>query len=331
MFRVWSERPILPDCVRLLAGVAEPIGPASATPEAPLSALHGADCILAGGMRYDGPLMDRAPGLLLVSRMGIGYENIDIAAATKRNIAVTFTPDGPTVATAEHAIALMFAVAKDVKLSSHALIHDRGPDYYGRHSAVEIYSSQVGLVGLGRIGSRVARILRGAGASVSAFDPYVPAARAAELGVDLRPDLGTVLEEADIVSLHLPLNEQTRHLVSDAALLRMKRGSILINVSRGGLVDESALLAALDSEHIRGAGLDVTDPEPAAADNPLLHRTDVIVTPHVGSATYEGKRRILTHAIENLRQVMGAQRPVHLLNPEVWESVSGRIADRQRA
>ena len=117
-------------------------------------------------------------------------------------------------------------------------------------------------------------------------------------------------------------------MVCETTLAEMKPGSILINVSRGGLVDESALLSALDSGHIRGAGLDVTDPEPALADNPLLHRNDVIVTPHVGSASYEGKRRILSHAIKNLKQVLRAERPRHLLNPDAWERARGRIEGR---
>ena len=328
MFRVWSERQILSDCVGLLKGVAEPIGPGSATPEAPLVELPQADSILAGGMRYDGKLMDLAPRLLVISRMGIGFENVDVAAATERDIAVTYTPDGPTIATAEHAIALMLAVGKDLKKSSDDLIHDRGPDYYGRHSAVEIFSSRVGLVGLGRIGSRVAKILLAAGARVSAFDPYVDPGKATRLGVELCQDLGAMLSESDIVSLHLPLNAETSHLVSEKTLAQMKSGSILINVSRGGLVHEAALLAALDDGHIRGAGLDVTDPEPASADNPLLHRNDVIVTPHVGSASYEGKRRILTHAIENLRLVLSLERPEHLLNPDAWERARARIAGR---
>ena len=326
MFKVWTERQILPDCVPLLSGIAEPIGPGSATPENPLACFPSADCVLAGGMQYDSRAMDLAPNLLVISRMGVGFENVDLEAATERDIAVTYTPDGPTIATAEHAVALMFAIAKDLKKASHGLIHDRRPDYYGRHSAVEIYEAQVGLVGLGRIGSRVAAILSAMGARVAAYDPYIDERKAAELGVERVPDLPTLLGRSDIVSLHLPLNESTNHLIGPVALAQMKPGAILVNVSRGGLVDETALLAALDDGHLRGAGLDVTDPEPAEADNPLLHRTDVIVTPHVGSASYPGKRRILSHAIENLRLTLRRERPRHLLNPDVWERAQARIA-----
>lgn len=328
MLKVWTERFILPDLVARLEGVAEPIGPGAATPDDFLSAFPRADCVLAGGLRYDGATMDLAPRILVISRMGIGFENIDIQAATDRGIAVTYTPDGPTIATAEHAIALVFAVAKDVKKASWGLVHDRGPDYYGRHSAAEVFEANIGLVGLGRIGSRVARILSAAGARVSAYDPYIDPGKAARLGVELASSLEALLAKSEIVSLHLPLNDSTYHLMNETTLSRMQPGSILVNVSRGGLVDEAALLAALDGGRLRGAGLDVTDPEPAEADNPLLHRNDVIVTPHVGSASYAGKRRILSHAIKNLKRVLRRERPEHLLNPEVWKRASARIGRR---
>ena len=328
MFKVWTERHILPDLEPMLEGVAEPIGPGAATPGDFLQFLPRADCILAGGMRYDGATMDRAPKLLVISRMGIGFENIDLRAATERGIAVTYTPDGPTIATAEHAVAMMFAISKDLKKASHGLVHDRRPDYYGRHSAVEIYEAHVGLVGLGRIGSHVARILSAAGAHVAAYDPYISESRARELGVERAGSLESLLEGSDVVSLHLPLNSSTRHLIRSETLARMKPGSILVNVSRGGLVDETALLASLDQGHLRGAGLDVTDPEPAEADNPLLHRNDVIVTPHVGSATDAGKRRILSMAIDNLRLTLNCERPQHLLNPDAWNRATERIGSR---
>ncbi len=328
MYRVWSERAILPDCVALLDGVAEPVGPGAATPGNFLSAFPNADCILAGGMRYDGTTMDLAPNLLAISRMGIGYENVDVPAASARGIAVTYTPDGPTIATAEHAVALIFAMAKDLKKAAHDLAHNPSPDHYARHAAVEVFGSRVGLVGLGRIGSRTATILLAAGARVIAYDPYVDEDRAETLGVERAESLEGLLSSCDIVSLHLPLTPSTRHLISSATLASMKAGSILVNVSRGGLVDEKALLDALESGHLRGVGLDVTDPEPAAPDNPLLHRNDVIVTPHVGSASAAGKRRILSMAIDNIRSVLNGAQPQHLLNPEVWPRVIGRLRAR---
>ena len=325
MFKVWSERQIIPDCLPLLEGFAEPVGPGSADPDNFLKALPGADCVLAGGIRYNGSLMDQAPDLLVISRMGIGYENVIVDEATKRGIAVTFTPDGPTISTAEHAVSLIFAVAKDLKKSSDGLINNRRPDYYGRHSAVELLDSVIGLVGLGRIGSHVAGIMQAVGCHVVAFDPYIAKQHADVLGVERADSLESLLTHSDIVSLHMPLNDQTRHIVCTETLSQMKQGSILVNVSRGGLVDEAALLNSLDSGHLRGAGLDVTDPEPAPEDNPLLYRNDVIVTPHVGSASYAGKRRILSSAIDNLKLALNAEQPQHLLNPDVWPRFLERL------
>ena len=167
------------------------------------------------------------------------------------------------------------------------------------------------------------------GARVSAYDPFIDSGRASELGVEPVASLQELLGRSDIISLHLPLTPKTRHLINAETLAQMKANSILVNVSRGGLVDEAALLEALESGRLRGAGLDVTDPEPAAADNPLLHRTDVIVTPHVGSASYTGKRRILSCAIENLRLVLGGHQPEFMLNPEIWATTLKRLAARR--
>ena len=150
-------------------------------------------------------------------------------------------PDGPTISTAEHAVALIFAVAKDLKKAEHGLRRDRRPDHYGRHSALELFASRLGLVGLGRIGSRVAAAMRGVGMKVSAFDPFVTAERAEELGVDMASSLEALLAEADVVSLHLPLSADTRHLIDAETLGQMKKGAILVNVSRGGAGGRSSV------------------------------------------------------------------------------------------
>ena len=329
MFKVWSERPILADCVGQLAPVAEAIGPGSVTPDDFLSALPQADAVLAGAMNYTGEVMDAAPNLLTIARTGIGYEKVDIPAATAHGIAVSYTPDGPTISTAEHGVSLIYAVAKDIKKAEYGLRNDSRPDHYGRHSALELHGSNLGLVGLGRIGSHVATTMRAAGMKVTAFDPFVTEDRARELGVNLAPSLEALLAESDVVSLHLPLSADTHQLMNNTTFGQMKTGSILVNVSRGGLVDEAALLAALESGRLRGAGLDVTDPEPAPPDHPLLQRNDVIVTPHVGSASAAGKRRILSSAIHHLKQALQGERPDQLLNPEVWPVVLERLAARR--
>jgi D-3-phosphoglycerate dehydrogenase len=173
-------------------------------------------------------------------------------------------------------------------------------------------------VGLGQIGRRVAAFASTLGMRVAAFDPFVEPAAAQALGVELTSELHDLLAEADIVSLHAPLTPETARLINRERLSVMKRGSILINTARGGLVDESALLDALKSGHLRGAGLDVFDPEPPQPDNELLKRADVIATPHIAGATRASKDRLWRIAIGQALQVLRGERPSGLANPEMW-------------
>ena len=159
---------------------------------------------------------------------------------------------------------------------------------------------------------------------IVAYDPYIADERFDKLGVSKAETLEELLSGSDFVSLHLPLNEETYKLMNAERFAQMKAGAVFINVSRGGHVDEAALTAALDKDHLFGAGLDVTDPEPPLAGNPLLGRDNVVITPHVASATMVGRRRLVVHALEQVLQVLRGERPPHLLNPEVWDAVRGR-------
>jgi D-3-phosphoglycerate dehydrogenase len=191
-------------------------------------------------------------------------------------------------------------------------------NFHSEYNGLELYERRLGLIGMGRIGSRVAKIALALGMSVVGFDPFISAERANELGVELAPTLEAALHTADIVSLHLPLTPETRGLINAERLAQMKPGAILINAARGGLVDEAALFDALESGHLWGAGLDVFDPEPPSADHPLLARDDVIATPHIASGTGVGQDRLWHTAITQALQVLRGERPPHLVNPEVW-------------
>ncbi|HEV3003171.1 MAG TPA: hydroxyacid dehydrogenase [Pirellulales bacterium] len=320
MHKVWFERALPAEHAHLLAGLAEVAGPASATPENPLAVVGEADAIVASArIRYDAALMDRAPRLRVIARTGVGYDNVIVPDATARGIAACYTPDAPTIATSEHAMALLLATVKHLKRSNQSMLRGDKSDYLNDFSGMELYQHRLGLVGLGRIGGRVAQMAKALGMFVSAYDPFVTPARGAELGVELVSPLEALLGSCDVVSLHVPLGPQTRHMIDDQRLAQMKPGAYLINAARGGLVDETALLAALESGRLAGAGLDVFDPEPPPPDHSLLSRGDVICTPHVGGATLEGRRRIWEGAIAQVLQVLRGERPPHLLNPEVWE------------
>jgi phosphoglycerate dehydrogenase-like enzyme len=317
--KVWFERPVLADLANAVAERVTMLGPASATPEEPYEALGDAEGIVASVHRYDAALMDRGPALRVIARTGIGYERVDLAAATERGIAVCNAPDGPTISTAEHTVTLMLMAAKNVK-QSEAVLRGGGSDFYARHVGIELHDKVLGLVGFGRIARRVADIAAGLGMQILAFDPYLdpdvlpPGGRAASLA--------ELLGTADVVSVHVPLTEQSEGMFDAETFAAMKPGAILVNTARGGLVDLNALQGALDSEHLFGAGLDVTQPEPLPPDHPLLNREDVIVTPHVAAGTAAAKRRIFWTSLEQVIQVLNGDRPAYLVNPDVWDRIA---------
>ncbi|NNF55847.1 MAG: hypothetical protein HKN03_15575 [Acidimicrobiales bacterium] len=267
---------------------------------------------LAGGIRWDAARFDKAPKLIGLCRTGIGTDAIDLAEATRRGVAVTNTPEGPTVSTAEHAIALMFAVAKT--LGPHAQrLRDGVGNYADQSTALELDGLTLGLFGYGRIARRVAQIAAGIGMRVIAHDPFVfqPDESVAMV------DMDTLLAESNVISLHAPAAADTANVFNASTFAKCQRGVILINCARGGLVDTAALVAALDSGKVAGAGLDVTAPEPLDPSHTLLHRDNVIVTPHIASCTVVGRQRMLDHAIEQARMILNGIEPSELVNTEI--------------
>ena len=334
MYKIWFEKEAPAQYQHLFEAIAQGISPDRKVSIDPYHQIENADAVMAGGRSYDAALMDRAGRLLIIARTGIGYDKVDIEAATSRGIAVVNAPDAPTVSTAEQAIALMMTVARSIKRVENELgrmLKSGEPkDIWGEYAALEMNGKQLGLVGLGRIGGHVAGIAKAIGMKVAAYDPYISSQRARQLGVQRVSPLEDLLARSDVVSLHLPLNDATYKMMNAERFAQMKAGALFINVSRGGHVDETALTAALDSGHLFGAGLDVTDPEPPLPDSPLLNRDNVVITPHIASATVVGRRRLFVHAIKQVLQALRGERPPHLINPEVWDAVRARWEARQK-
>ncbi|MCY4193578.1 MAG: phosphoglycerate dehydrogenase, partial [bacterium] len=205
----------------------------------------------------------RFPNLKVVARSGVGYDNVDVAACAAHGVAATNTPDAPTVSTAEHALALMLAVAKQLKRAEARLAAGTagGPGRLIGPRALELDGRTLGLVGCGRIGSRLGRYGEALGMTVLVCDPYLDSAPVGEL-----VSLDRLWASADVVSLHAPATPETRHIVNADSLAAMRPGVVIVNCARGSLVDQSALLAALEAGHVAGAGLDVTEPEPLPPD-----------------------------------------------------------------
>ena len=299
---VYFDTP-LPDAYRdLVDGRLEVVGPDTG--------LEAAVAVIAGArVQWNGELLDQAPEVRVVSRTGIGYDNVDVAAAAERGVVVCNAPEAPSVSTAEHTVALLMAVTKHLRTTT--AIADRGEKAPSVGIALELDGRRLGLVGLGRIARRVAAAATALGMEVIAHDPFIQADSVD--GVRL-VSLDEVFSESAVVSLHAPGGEATKHLVDASRLAAMRPGAYLVNCARGSLVDQEALLAALDSGQLAGAALDVTEPEPLPEGHPLLGREDVLVTPHVASSTAAGRRRLYEHAIDNALAVLEG-RPATTVTP----------------
>jgi D-3-phosphoglycerate dehydrogenase len=311
--KVWTEVELHSSVVARLTEVAEVIsGGTQAT-------LPGVDIAIIGASKVNGAFLDHAgPQLKLVARHGIGYNDVDVPAATTRGILATNTPDGPTEPTAEHTVALLLAAAKWIVKGDMYLRNNR-PYTRSTLRGVEVRDLTLGIVGFGRIGKRVAEICGlGLRMRVVVFDPFLPVGSAAPAYVELVGDLDTLLTQADFLTLHTPLTPKTHHLISRRELHLLKPGSYVINASRGPVLDEAALIAALQEGHLAGAGLDVFDPEPPHPDNPLLKMENVIVTPHSAGNTLQGSIRTGQMLVEQVLHVLRGERPPDLLNPEAW-------------
>jgi D-3-phosphoglycerate dehydrogenase len=263
--------------------------------------------------------MDQMPTLVVIARPGIGVDNVDQPAATERGVVVVNTPDAPTVSTAEQTVSLLLALAKRHKPAARILATQG--NIFAEPTLVEVKGKVLGLLGIGRIGSTVAQICgHGLGMKVIAFDPFVSPERAAALGVSLRPSMSDVLREADFVSLHLPLTKESRGLINAQALAQMKPTAYLLNCARGPIVDEPALIAALQAGKLAGAGLDVFDPEPPAADNPLLAMENVAATPHSSGFSDGCQLKMGLALAEEIIDALNGKHPANLVNPKVWDS-----------
>ncbi|MEO5566366.1 MAG: phosphoglycerate dehydrogenase, partial [Luteimonas sp.] len=229
--------------------------------------------------------------LRVIGRAGAGVDTIDVDAATARGIAVMNAPDGNTLAAAEHALSLLFALARHVPRADAGMKAGHWPK--AGLTGFELEGKKLGVIGLGRIGSAVARKARGIGMEVAAHDPFLPSSVAAHGSVPLKT-LEELLAWADVVTLHIPRTKETTRLLNAQTLGLMKRGAYLVNAARGGLVDEDALLVALDSGQLAGAALDTFTTEPLPADSPLRAHPNLVLTPHLGASTGEAQQAVST-------------------------------------
>ncbi|MEX2112995.1 MAG: phosphoglycerate dehydrogenase [Pirellulales bacterium] len=287
------------------------------TEEDVLEAAQGFVAIIAGSEPYTDRVLASLPALRIISRNGVGYDQIDVPAATRRGIAVTITPEGNHQAVAEHTLALMLAVARSVVPGA---VDARGGNWRRLSISIPLRGRTLGIVGLGRIGRSVAARAAAFGMRLCAHEANPDREFAHQYGVELLA-LDALLARSDFVTLHTPMVPETRELINARTLNLMKRGSVLINTARGGLINERDLLEALTSGHLAGAGLDVLAIEPPSPDHPLIALENVVVSAHVAALDEQAVNDMATGAAQNILDILAGNWPANgLLNPDVKDA-----------
>jgi len=276
--------------------------------------------------RLRGDAIREGNDLLVISTSGRGTDAIDIQAATTKGVAVVNNPGLGAVPVSEHTVGLMLDLAKQITRSDIRARRGEGWAEGHRSTRFHLEGRTLGVIGCGQIGTEVARKCVAAfRMRVLVYDPYVPPSKAEAVGATWAKELGPLLREADFVSLHPELTEETRGMIGEAELRQMRRDAFLINTARGPVVQQAALIRALTEGWIAGAALDVFEPEPAPPDSPLYGLENLILTPHVAGVTVEAKRDLAVSAATQILQVLRGERPPHLVNPEVWGRLERRL------
>jgi len=257
--------------------------------------------VIRSGTKVTREVIASAEKLRVIGRAGIGVDNVDVPAATERGVVVVNTPSGNNVTTAEHAIALLVSLARHIPQASASMKAGRWEK--NAFTGMELSNRTLGVLGLGNIGRVVAQIAQGVGMRVVAYDPHLPAEIASKLDIELLP-LDELLARADAVTVHVPKTKETTGLLGADAFAKCRRGVLVVNAARGGIVDEKALLAALESGKVGGAALDVFVTEPPAADDPLVRHPKVICTPHLGASTEQAQLNVAIQVAEQVRDYL---------------------------
>lgn len=257
--------------------------------------------IVRSGTQVTADIISAATRLKVVGRAGVGLDNVDLKAATQKGIIAMNTPGGNTTSTAEHAFSLIMALARNIPQAHGSM--KNGKWERNKFQGVELYGKTLGVIGLGRIGSTVAKFAQGFGMSIKAYDPFLSAEMAARRGIAVSP-LEEIFRTSDFITIHVPKTDETKGMISDKEIALMKKSVRLVNCARGGIIDEGALVRALESKRISGAALDVFDDEPPPADSLLLKFDNCIVTPHLGASTAEAQVNVAIEVAQSVRDAL---------------------------
>ncbi|WP_226582264.1 phosphoglycerate dehydrogenase [Halobacillus litoralis] len=324
MHRVLISDPLSEDGIRPLleAEDIETIQDSSLSHEQLLEAVGSAEALIVRSQtQVTREVIEHAPHLKIIGRAGVGVDNIDLDAATENGIVVVNAPDGNTISTAEHTMAMLMSLARNIPQAYHQLKQKKWERK--KFVGVELKDKVLGIVGFGRIGREVAQRAQGHRMKVVAFDPFLNEEKAKKAGVT-HGSLEEVLQQADFLTVHTPLIEKTKHLINEDAIAMMKTGARILNCARGGIVEENALYEAIQSGKIAGAALDVFEEEPAT-EHPLLSLSEVIATPHLGASTIEAQENVATDVSFDVLEML---RGGTVKNPVNLPSVSSEMMEK---
>ncbi|MDV3348809.1 phosphoglycerate dehydrogenase [Leptothoe sp. ISB3NOV94-8A] len=324
MPKVLVSDPIDQAGLDILAQVAQVDVKTKLPPEELVQIISNYDALMIrSGTKVTSEVIEAASQLKIIGRAGVGVDNIDVAAATRRGIVVVNSPEGNTIAAAEHALAMMLSLSRNIPEADKSVKESAWNRK--QFTGVEVYKKILGVVGLGKIGSHVATVARSMGMTILAYDPFISKERAAELNCSL-VDLDLLFQEADYITLHIPKTKETAHLINAEALAKMKPTTRIINCARGGIIDEAALYDALKNGVIAGAALDVYEAEPLGESALRELGKSVVLTPHLGASTTEAQINVAVDVAEQIRDVLlglPARSAVNIpgLRPDVLEKL----------
>jgi D-3-phosphoglycerate dehydrogenase / 2-oxoglutarate reductase len=324
MPKVLVSDPIDQAGLQLLEQVAQVDVRTDLSPEELIQVIPDYDALMIrSGTRVTKEVIEAGSKLKIIGRAGVGVDNVDVPAATRKGIVVVNSPEGNTIAAAEHTLALLMALSRHIPDANQSV--KAGKWERKKFTGVELYKKTLGIVGLGKIGSHVAAVARAMGMKLLAYDPYLSNERAEQIGCRL-VELDFLFRESDYITLHLPKTPETQHLINAETLAKMKPTARIVNCARGGIIDEVAIAEALQKSVIAGAALDVFENEPLG-ESPLMHVTgDIILTPHLGASTEEAQTNVAIDVAEQIRDVLlglTARSAVNIpgLRPEVMEQL----------
>lgn len=309
---------VCPEGMKLLDGVSQVYVADNQDPNNYLDQMQDADALIVRIAKCDGHAIEHSPNLKVIGRTGVGYDTVDVKKATELGIPVVITPGANNRSVAEHAVAMMFALSKNLVQAQNEMCAGNW-EIRGAGKAFELEGKTVGVIGMGAIGRETAKICQGCGMKVAGYDPFMSREKIEALGAKYYADYRELLKTADIITIHVPLTEETRNMIAKEQLASMKKTALIINCSRGGIINESDLVQALREGVIAGAGTDVYCNEPLKTDDPLLNCPNLIVSPHSAAQTREAVIKMAQMCINGCLAVCRGEKWPYVADPKVYE------------